>query len=438
MKELFYDGKHDNSMALLTEGYDFIRNRCARHGTDIFATRLILRQVVCITGEEAARMFYQPGRFTRVGAMPPTTLMLLQDKGSVQLKEGAAHAQRKQLFMNMMTRDSLARLAAEFRKGWRQRVEHWATQDEVCLHDEVRALLCDAACRWAGVELTAHELRQRSHEMGSMIDAAGSIGPKNWWSLMLRSRTEHWAQGLIEDVRSDRRQVPPTAPLHRIAWHREDGELLDTEVAAIELINVIRPTVAIARFLTFAALALHEYPACRERLRFGHPDYLLWFVHEVRRFYPFFPMIGGRAKEAFDWRGHHFEENTWFLLDIYGTNRDPRSWDEPDSFEPERFRTWNGSAYSLIPQGGGEFIAGHRCAGEWLTIELMKAGVELMATEMRYRVPQQDLEVSMSKIPALPQSGFLICEVAPVSRESELTSSATIHAFPAQDRRRRR
>ncbi|MCW8195824.1 cytochrome P450 [Proteobacteria bacterium 005FR1] len=438
MNELMYDGKHDNTLALLSEGYNFIRNRCAQHDTDVFATRLILKPVVCVMGEEAAKMFYSPGRFTRVGAMPPTTLMLLQDKGSVQLKEGAAHAQRKQLFMSMMTPVSLARLAEQFRTLWRERSEHWAEQREVCLHEEVRTLLCDAACRWSGIELTPHELRQRSHEMGAMIDAAGSFGPKNWWSLMLRSRTEHWAQGLIEDVRSEKRPASPATPLHRIAWHREDGELLGKDVAAVELINVIRPTMAIARFLTFAALALHEYPACRERLRFGNPEYLHWFVQEVRRFYPFFPMIGGRAVESFDWQGHHFEENTWFLLDLYGTNHDPRSWNDPDTFEPERFRDWNGSAYNFIPQGGGEYIAGHRCAGEWLTIELMKAGVELMATEMRYRVPRQDLSVSLTKIPALPRSGFAISDIEPISREFQHPASATIHNFPEQDRRKGR
>jgi len=43
-------------------------------------------------GEEASRMFFQPDRFTRRGAIPPTTLMLLQDRGSVQTMESASQA----------------------------------------------------------------------------------------------------------------------------------------------------------------------------------------------------------------------------------------------------------------------------------------------------------------------------------------------------------
>ncbi len=41
-------------------------------------------------------MFYSGDRFTRTGgAMPPTVLRLLQDKGSVQQLDGAAHLQHR-------------------------------------------------------------------------------------------------------------------------------------------------------------------------------------------------------------------------------------------------------------------------------------------------------------------------------------------------------
>ncbi|CAB3389417.1 protein of unknown function [Kyrpidia spormannii] len=36
---------------------------------------------------------------------------------------------------------------------------------------------------------------------------------------------------------------------------------------AVELINVLRPIVTIATFITFSALALHEHPECKEKIR---------------------------------------------------------------------------------------------------------------------------------------------------------------------------
>ncbi|MDF2096949.1 hypothetical protein [Aquibaculum arenosum] len=72
----------DHTLPFLREGYDFISRRCDRLQSDRFLTRLMLRPVLCTRGAEAAEMVYEGGRFTRQGALPPTTLRLLQDKGS--------------------------------------------------------------------------------------------------------------------------------------------------------------------------------------------------------------------------------------------------------------------------------------------------------------------------------------------------------------------
>jgi fatty-acid peroxygenase len=55
-----------------------------------------------VTGEDAARMFYTPDRFTRVGAMPIITAKLLQDFGSVQMLDGAPFRHRKSMFMTLV------------------------------------------------------------------------------------------------------------------------------------------------------------------------------------------------------------------------------------------------------------------------------------------------------------------------------------------------
>lgn len=218
---------------------------------------------------------------------------------------------------------------------------------------------------------------------------------------------------MIEATRSGELSPPSESVLHVIASYRAlDGELLDAKVAAIELINVLRPTVAVARFVTFAALAMHAYPETRDSLRDGTVA-AEHFIQEVRRFYPFFPFVAGRVMNPFSWRGHHFPEGRLALLDLYGTNRDPRSWDEPERFRPERFRDWKGDAFTLIPQGGGDHHSGHRCPGEWITIALTKSAVEFLTFGIAYEVPEQDLRVRLSRMPAIPESGFRISNVRP-------------------------
>ncbi|QIB52690.1 cytochrome P450 [Pseudomonas sp. OIL-1] len=412
MQSIPRDDTFDVSLALLKDGYRFISRRCAHYNTDAFRTRIMLRPVTCVMGEDAARMFYEPGRFTRKMSMPPMTLMSLQDVGSVMTLDGAAHEHRKKMFMSLMGPDSLGEIVSIFERNWRDRLSVWEQQPGITLHHEVEELLCRTVCEWAGIALQDAEVRDRTRELSAMIAGAGAVGPRNWKGLALRARTEHWARDLVDQVRAVPSSTGPERPIEILARHREpNGELLSTKTAAIELLNLLRPTLAVARFVTFIALALHRHPDYRDKLLQDEARWLEPFVQEVRRFYPFFPLIAGNATEAFDWRGEHFSKGSWVVLDIYGTNHDPRIWDQPTRFQPERFEQWNQSPYNFLPQGGGEFFPGHRCAGEWMTVELMKSATRLLTKGMSYEVVPQDLSIDMSRMPAIPQSRFIISQI---------------------------
>jgi len=112
------------------------------------------------------------------------------------------------------------------------------------------------------------------------------------------------AADLISDVRSGRIEVSRTAALSVIAdWRDEDGSRLEAPVAAVELLTVLRSAVAVAWFVTFTALALDDQPQWRARLRqdvSGEAAHL--FAHEVRRIFPFAPMLAARARADIDWQ----------------------------------------------------------------------------------------------------------------------------------------
>jgi fatty-acid peroxygenase len=393
------DPQLDSTSAFLSEGYTFISKRCERLQSDVFEARLMLQNVFCMRGEDASRMFFVPGRFTRRRAIPVTTLKLLQDFGSVQQLDGEAHRYRKRLFISLlMTPARVRELVDIVASEWRGRMEGWAAREAIVLHDEAREILCRGACAWAGVPLPRQDVVRRAREFGAR---------------RLRRDTERWIGQVIEDIRAGRLLMASTRPAHTIAWHRDTaGKLLSRRTAAVELINVLRWTVAVARFITFAALALHEHPDSARELGGGDEQRLDWFVQEVRRFYPFFPAIGGRVATEFDWRGYRFAKGTGVLLDVYGTNHDPRIWGDPQVFRPRRFENWDGSAFSLIPQGGGSHADNHRCPGEDITIALVKDAVRHL-TRIRYDVPRQDLRVDLTSIPALPASGLVIANVEP-------------------------
>jgi fatty-acid peroxygenase len=414
----------DNSLALLAEGYQFMPRRYAALGSDAFTTRLMLQRVLCVRGEDAARMFYQPGRFTRRHALPATTISLLQDFGSVMTLDGEAHRKRKAMLMSLfgpLERQRLVGLAAA---EWRSQFARWPGQGKVNVHKVAEEVLCRAACHWAGIPISAEDAVQRTREFSKMVAAAGSAGPLNWRAQLVRSRTEHWARALIDAVRAGQVQPAYDSPLNVIARHRDaDGELIARKHAAVELINLLRPTVAVSRYIAFALLALHEHPQCRAPIAAGDDAYLTCFVQEVRRYYPFIPAMGGRALHGFEWQGMQVEKGTWVLFDLYGTNHDPALWQDPEAFRPERFggdgRRWQSSGFDLVPQGGGDPYAGHRCPGESVTVDLVKSALQLFAGEVAYDVPPQDLTVSLRRMPTMPNSGFVIDKVRLPGAEPE-------------------
>ncbi|MGN9768667.1 cytochrome P450 [Micromonospora sp. SD12] len=401
----------DSSLAFLRDGYRFVGRRCDRHGTDIFQARLLLEPTICLRGRPAAELFYDPERFVRAGAMPKRAQRTLTGRGGVQGLDGAEHADRKAMFMSIMTPAAIRHLGQLFDDEWRARVPAWEAGGPVVLYDEIGRMLTRTVCAWAGVPLAGSEVHRRTAELHAMIEGPAALGPSHWRGLWGRRQGERWIGQVVERERAGTLPAPEGSALRVIAEHRDTrGRLLPRRIAAVELLNVLRPTVAVDRFVVFAALALHDHPAWRQRAR-ESDEATGSFVQEVRRYYPFFPVAAARVRRSFDWQGYHFPRGRRVLLDLYGTNHHPAIWPEPERFLPERFTGWRGDPFALVPQGGGEHLTGHRCAGEWIAIELMKRAVTNLTTTMRYDVPPQNLALSLRSMPALPPSGFLITNV---------------------------
>lgn len=410
-KQIPVDKGLDQSLALMKEGFYFIPSRMEALDTNIFQTRLLGGQkVICISGEEAGEVFYDNTLFKRQGVAPHRIKESLFGQGGVQGMDGAAHRHRKKLFMSLMTPESIKEIRQIAEEQWELAVNNWQKTDRIELLFEAEKILCITACQWAGVPLKAKNLNTRTKDLAAMIDAFGAVGPRHWEGRMARNRAEKWIEDIIEKIRSNEMKVAEDKPLHNVAWHRDlNHELLDVKTAAVEVLNLLRPIVAIGRYVMFGALAMHENPETREKLINDKTEkYSQMFTQEVRRYYPFGPFLGAKVNKDFEWKGFPFKEDTLVLLDVYGINHSPDLWENPNTFWPERFHDWEGSPFNFLPQGGGDYHDGHRCAGEWITIELMKISLEFLAKRITYDVPEQDLSYSMSRMPTLPKSRFMM------------------------------
>jgi len=393
----------DQTFALAVKGYAWLPDlRRRAHGRPV-PIRVGGQRAVALSGPAAAEFFYADGHFERHSALPPFVVNTIFGRGAVHTLDGEAHRHRKALFVELLMNDGIDTLTKLTGEAFDEAADRWRGGPAVSLFDESARVLASAVTRWTGVP-NERDFAALAADLLAMVDGFATGGPRHVRALRARRRRERRLARAIEEVR---RAEPADTAVSRIAHHLEDGYLLDPRVAAVEVLNIIRPATAVAWWMAFAGHALDRWPANRAALRAGDADFTTAFIHELRRFYPFAPFLGGRAVRDLRFQGTDIPRGAMVLLDVYGQHHDPRVWAEPYTFRPERFLGRPLGPYELIPQGGGDPRTGHRCPGEKITIALLGTLVQRLA-RLDYYLPPQDLTIDLSRIPARPSSGLQI------------------------------
>jgi fatty-acid peroxygenase len=402
----------DHTLDLLIEGYPFIQNRIKKYQSPIVISRVLGKKAIFLSGVEEAKVFYSDKYFKRHGVAPMHVQKTLFGKKAIQGLDGAEHQKRKQLFMSLLSPEYEKRLLDLCAKNLERRSKEWENKSSIKLFDESKKVLFLSVCEWAAVPYPKKREKEFLEDFGYMIYSFGRVGSYYRKGKRSRKCVEQWIEQLIEEVRLGIFVVDKSTPLYLMSMCKDvNGELVDIKIAARELINLLRPIIAIATYITFIGLALYENPECKEKLKGRDPLYLEMFCQEVRRYYPFSPFVGAKVKKSFRWKNCIFKKNTLVFLDLYGMMHDEKIWDQPYAFIPERFESRKKCLYDLMPQGGGKIMTGHRCAGDIVTLKLMMVFTDFLVNKMEYTVPKQDLYIPLNQIPTLPRSGFVIKDV---------------------------
>jgi fatty-acid peroxygenase len=393
----------DQTLAVALKGYAWLPDlRRRAHGGPV-RTRIMGQPAVGICGPSAARFFYADGNLERHTALPALMVRTLFGVGAVHTLDGGPHRLRKLLFTHLLLGDGIDTLAKLAGEAFDEAAEGWRGDNPVVLFDEVARIIAWAVTRWVGVPVADSEVNALARDLVAMADGFATVGPRAARALAARQRQERRFSKIISTVREN--EASPER-LSVVAHHTDEYGLLNPRTAAVELLNIIRPTTAVAWFVAFAAHALDRWPRHVSRLR-DDDEYTRAFVHELRRFYPFAPFLGGRATRDLFFQGEPIPAGTLVLLDIYGQHHDPALWEEPYAFRPDRFLGREIGDFDLIPQGGGDPRTGHRCPGEKVTIAVLGTLVQRLA-RLNYYLPPQNPDIDLSRIPARPRSGIEI------------------------------
>jgi len=385
-------------------GYDAIDvDRRARGGGSTYASRLMGRRAVVLGGARGVRAFYDESLVERRGSVPAPLAWLLFGRGAVHGLDDEPHRDRKLMFLEALSVEKLGSLFEEVRRRLEEARDGWVGR-EVSLYDELVRVYGAAVIAWAGIEAGPDRSAELSRQFAAIVDGFGFAGrayPRAWRE---RRRVNRWAERLIKDARAGRVPCPERSPLAEIA--RQD---LDPQTAGVELVNVLRPTVAVAWLGTFAGAALHDLPAWRHRLTLRDSDTEAYaFAEEVRRSTPFVPALAGRASSRRRVDGVQIRRRDRLVLDVIGIDHDAAIWADPHAFRPERFLTHEPGAFELVPQGGGH-PSGHRCPGEPVALGLLIETLRVLAaTEYDVVSPR---EIDRSRIPTLPPGGLVLGRV---------------------------
>jgi cytochrome P450 len=117
--------------------------------------------------------------------------------------------------------------------------------------------------------------------------------------------------------------------------------------------------------------------------------YLNAVVKETFRLHPQAPLnIPHKSIEDTTLGGFDFPANTTLLMNIYAIQRDPKWWERPEEFDPERFIknpeiNVTGNHFQLIPFGSGR----RQCPGMPLGLLFVQMGLARLMHSFQFSLP---------------------------------------------------
>jgi len=179
------------------------------------------------------------------------------------------------------------------------------------------------------------------------------------------------------------------------------SRLTDDEILAQSLVFFLDGYDTANNTLTFTLYHLVLHPDIQDKLRSEineametnvrktplfeiarNIEYLDCVIKEAQRLCPPAAQVGRECAEDFDLNGIHIPAGTEIVIPIYVMHHDPDAWEDPEKFDPERFRGPGKNtrhAFQFLPFGAGP----RQCIG--MTFALMEIKIALVKILMKFK-----------------------------------------------------
>jgi len=116
----------------------------------------------------------------------------------------------------------------------------------------------------------------------------------------------------------------------------------------------------------------------------GPSEYMTAVVNETLRVRPVVPIVVRVLQEELSVGGYNLPAGTRVTPSFYLTNRNPKVYEDPEEFRPERFLDGGPETFSWIPFGGGI----RRCIGAAFAQLEMKVMLRTVLAELEPTLPR--------------------------------------------------
>jgi cytochrome P450 family 135 len=173
----------------------------------------------------------------------------------------------------------------------------------------------------------------------------------------------------------------------------EDGQAMTDGELRDELVSLLlagHETTSTATAWAIERLVRHPDKLARlvAEIDGGKEDeYMQAVIHETLRCRPVVPGVVRLLHEPLNVAGYELPVGTRVVASIYLTNHNPRVYENPKEFRPERFVDAQPDTFAWIPFGGGI----RRCIGASFAMLEMKTMLRTMLAELHPSVPRRSV-----------------------------------------------
>jgi cytochrome P450 len=323
---------------------------------------------------------------------------------SVIVLTGPEHMRQRKLLLPPFHGERMREYEGVIVEATRRDMRSWPLGRPMALMPRTRAITLEVILR----AVFGVEAQRMDHVRSAVSGLLGPVNPLMVLMVALRrpsmerptgkfgAALDHLDEVLYEELARRRAQADlaeRTDILSLLMQARdEDGEAMTDAELRDELVTLLlagHETTATSVAWAIERLARHSDKLRRltEEIAAGGEEYLNAVVNETLRVRPVVPIVVRVLREQLRVGGHTLPVGTRVTPSLYLTNRNPRVYDEPGAFRPERFLENAPETFSWIPFGGGI----RRCIGAAFAQLEMKLILRTVLEELHPSVPRASI-----------------------------------------------